>query len=168
MIFYSLIDLYQTLKVKTFFDISRIVSHLGFGLLIFFIIINHNFTVEKDFNLRVGERKVFQNYDIYFESLNLNSKSNYDALIGTFSIQNLNTLTKKKLFPEIRIYNQPKTTTHEAAIRTRLTEDMYVTMSNINRSELFNIKFQKKPFMFCIWLSAIMISIGGFLRFFKK
>ena len=168
LIFYSLIDLYQTLKNKIFFDISRIVSHLGFGLLIFFIIINHNFTVEKDFNLKVGERKVFQNYDIYFESLNLNSKSNYDALIGTFSIQNLNTLTKKKLFPEIRIYNQPKTTTHEAAIRTRLTEDMYVTMSNINRSELFNIKFQKKPFMFCIWLSAIMISIGGFLRFFKN
>ena len=46
-------------KKKTESDISRIVSHLGFGMLILFICISHNFTVENDFNLKVGEEKKF-------------------------------------------------------------------------------------------------------------
>ena len=40
-------------------------------------------------------------------------------------------------------------------------------MSNIDRSDYYNIKFQKKPFMFWIWLSVILISFGGFLRLFE-
>ena len=46
--------------------------------------------------------------------------------------------------------------------------DIYLTMSNISRSDYYNIKFPVKPFMIWIWLSAITISIGGFLRIFKK
>ena len=42
-------------------------------------------------------------------------------------------------------------------------------MSNVNRSNFYNLKFQNKPFMFLIWLSAFLISAGGFLRlFFQK
>ena len=37
-------------------------------------------------------------------------------------------------------------------------------MSNIDRSEYYNIKFQKKPFMMWIWISVIFISLGGFLN----
>ena len=48
-------------------------------------------------------------------------------------------------------------------------EDYYLTMSNVNRSDFYNLKFQNKPFMFLIWLSAFLISAGGFLRlFFQK
>ena len=41
-------------------------------------------------------------------------------------------------------------------------------MSNIARSDYYNIKFQEKPLMIWIWISAIMISVGGFVRLFKK
>ena len=43
-----------------------------------------------------------------------------------------------------------------------------MTMSNITRSEYYNIKFQNKPFMFWIWFSAILVSFGGFMRLIKK
>ena len=59
------------------------------------------------------------------------------------------------------------TLTYEASIKTKLDYDLYLTMSNISRSELYNIKFQKKPFMIWIWFSALLMSIGGFLRFYK-
>ena len=75
---------------------------------------------------------------------------------------------EEKLFPEIRIYDQPKTLTYEASIKTKLSHDVYLTMSNIERSDYYNIKFQKKNFMIWIWLSAFIITIGGFLRLFKK
>ena len=66
--------------------------------------------------------------------------------------------------PEIRVYNKPETITYEASIKSNLLSDTYVTMSNISRSEFYNIKFQKKPFMNLIWFSVILIVFGGFLR----
>ena len=48
-------------------DFARIVSHLSFGFLIFFIGLNHNFSIEKDFNMKVGETKNFDNYKIEFK-----------------------------------------------------------------------------------------------------
>ena len=80
-----------------------------------------------------------------------------------------NQLGKKNILkPEIRIYENPKTLTYEASIKTSALKDYYLTMSNIDRSEYYNIKFQKKPLMIWIWISVIMISFGGFLRLFKN
>ena len=41
-------------------------------------------------------------------------------------------------------------------------------MSNIDRSEYYNIKFQKKPLMIWIWISVIMLSLGGFLSLIRN
>ena len=41
-------------------------------------------------------------------------------------------------------------------------------MSNVSRSDYYNIKFQKKPFMIWIWISALMITLGGFIRLTLK
>ena len=168
LIIYSAKDLLSSLKNKSFPNLSRIFSHLGFGLLIFFISINHNFTIEEDFNLKVGDKKKFENYSIHFVSLKTDKKQNYKSITGIFNINNLNSLSTKELTPEIRIYSQPETLTYEASIRSGLTHDLYLTMSNISRTNIYNIKFQKKPFMLWIWISAIMISVGGFLRIFKN
>ena len=69
------------------------------------------------------------------------------------------------------MYNQHEIITYEASINTKLFSDTYLTMSNISNSDIFNIKFQKKPFMNFIWFSVLLISLGGilqFLRFGKK
>ena len=167
LILYSLIDLYKFFKTKLSFDLSRIIAHLGFGLLVFFIGINHNFSLEKDFNLKEGQKKSFENYSISFESLKKEERNNYKAIIGTFSIYDKNDFSNQLLLPEIRIYSNPETLTYESSIRSRLSHDLYLTMSNINRSDFYNIKFQKKPFMLWIWFSVILIAFGGFIRFLK-
>ena len=41
-------------------------------------------------------------------------------------------------------------------------------MSNISKSDIFNIKFQKKPFMNFIWFSVLLFQFGGFLNFFNR
>ena len=149
-------------------DISRVISHLSFGFLVLFIGLNHNFSFEKDFNLKAGEKKVFNEYSVKFKSLKLENFNNYKAVVGDFVINN----SKKKhnliLNPEIRIYETPNTLTYEASIRTDILKDYYITMSNIDRSEYYNIKFQKKPFMLWIWISVFFISLGGLLRMFKN
>ena len=167
LIIYSLLDLFNSFK-KNNYDLSRIISHLGFGLLVFFIGINHTFTVEKDFNLKKGEVKNFENFNINFKSLKIEEEKNYKAVIGEFSITNKKDSSNQMLYPEIRIYKQPETLTYESSIKSKFSHDLYLTMSNINQSEFYNIKFQKKPFMLWIWMSAILISLGGFIRIFRN
>ena len=163
----SLIDLfksYKNLSVNT----PRVISHLAFGFLIFFIGINYNFSLEKDFNLKLGEKKNFENYSVEFKDLRLKDFKNYKAIIGEFKINNMKENVNQSLYPEIRIYENPSTITYETSIRSGILKDYYITMSNIDRSDYYNIKFQKKPFMMWIWVSVIFISLGGFLRLYKN
>ena len=167
LIFSSIIDLKKSIK-KSNFDLSRIISHTAFGFLILFIGLNHNFSIEKDFNLKLGDTKTFENYKIKLENLKLKNFDNYRSVIGNLKITNVIENKQNTLNPEIRIYETPQMITYEAAIKTNFIKDYYLTMSNVDRSEYYNIKFQKKPFMLWIWISVIMVSLGGFLRLFKN
>ena len=166
----TIFDFYEKFKNKNI-NLSRIISHFGFGMLIFSISLNQIFSVEKSFNARIGDEKNFQNYTIKFNNLETFSKNNFKSVKGYFEIIDNKNTTSQNLTPEIRVYNQPEIITYEASINTRFFSDTYLTMSNISNSDIFNIKFQKKPFMNFIWFSVLLISIGGilqFLRFEKK
>ena len=167
LIMSSFLDLKKFFNNKTN-ELPRVISHISFGFLILFIGLNHNFTLEKDFNLKIGDKKEFDNYSLEFKNLSLKEKKNYKAIIGEFKIRNSQKEFEKSMYPEIRIYEKPSTLTYEASIRTMLLKDYYITMSNIDRSEYYNIKFQKKRFMVWIWISVIFISMGGFIRLFKN
>ena len=167
LIISSLKDIIKLFKNKEY-NFSRVISHTAFGFLTLFIGLNYNFSLEKDFNLKVGETQKFDDYSIKFADLKLKDFKNYKAIIGEFKINNIKNNSEQFLKPEIRIYEKPSTLTYEASIRTGLLKDYYITMSNIDRSDYYNIKFQKKPFMIWIWVSVIFISLGGFLRLFKN
>ena len=165
LILSSLIDLTNAIK-KNKFDLARIISHASFGFLVLFIGLNNIFTIEKDYNIKLGETKKFENYSIKLQNLELKNFKNYQAVIGELEIKNDNLNRSNILKPEIRIYDNPRTLTYEASIKTSISKDYYLTMSNIDRSDYYNIKFQKKPLMMWIWVSVIMIVFGGFLRIF--
>ena len=136
--------------------------------MIFFIILNHNFSSEFDLNIKVGETKKFENIQIKFQNLKIESRENYDVIIGNFNIYNLKKNYQKNLKPEIRVYDKPETLTFETAISSNIKQDLYLTMSNIDGSEFYNVKFQMKPFMLLIWLAAFLTASGGLIRIFLK
>ena len=167
LIIQTLFDFYESFKKKNI-NISRIISHLGFGLLIFFIYINHIFSQENNFNLKLGEIKKTDQYIIKFENLEEKSIKNYKSIVGYFNISNKKTSITKELKPEIRVYDKPITITYEASIDSNLFSDTYLTMSNISETDVFNIKFQVKPFMNFIWFSVLLLSLGGLLNFLSR
>lgn len=167
LIISSLMDIAKAIK-KNKLDFARIISHTSFGFLVLFIGLNDIFSVEKDYNIKLGETKNFGNYSIQLQNLDLKNYKNYQAVIGKLEIKNINSNQTNILNPEIRIYDKPKTLTYEAAIKTSLIKDYYLTMSNIDRSDYYNIKFQKKPLMAWIWISVIMIVVGSIIRLFSN
>ena len=139
LIISSIVDIFKNARM----NLSRIISHLSFGFLIFFIGLNHISSIEKDFNLKLGETKKIDNFQFMLQDLQLTQQNNYKAIIGKLKINDLMTNEQRTLNPEIRIYEKPKTLTYEASIHTNFFRDYYLTMSNIDRSDYYNIKFQK-------------------------
>ena len=168
LIFYTLIDSIKSIRSKFLFRTPRIFAHLGFGLLVLFIGLNENFSKEFDINLKPGETKKIDNYEIIFDNLLFYKKSNYNVVAGNFTVMNNKSNDLKKFKPEIRIYKDPETLTFEASIKTNLLSDQYLTMSNIQSSDYYNIRFQEKPLMIWIWVSVIIMSLGGITRFYRS
>jgi len=38
----------------------------------------------------------------------------------------------------------------------------------VQNQEYFNVRYQDKPFMLWIWVSVLLLSMGGILSFFRK
>ena len=80
-------------------------------------------------------------------------------------IQNEN---KLKFYPELRLYKVPETITSEADIKTNLFSDNLVVVNYLKDTNYLNIRYQKKPFMLLIWLSASMLAAGGLIGLRKN
>ncbi|MDC0539676.1 heme lyase CcmF/NrfE family subunit [Candidatus Pelagibacter sp.] len=161
---------FTTLKelfIKKFNNVSQTVSHFGFSLLILSILFNNILSSEIITNIKIGERYDYNKGEIFFKKTEEKKESNFNSIIAFFEIKDKNGKTIE-LNPEIRIYNQPVIITSEADIKTTLLEDKFLVMNLVKGNEYFNIRYQVKPFMVWIWISVLLLSLGGLMSLFKR
>ena len=163
LFFISLKDFIKN-KVLNF---SQNIAHFGFSLLILSILFNNFLSKEVITNLKIGESFQSKDLKISFESLNQTTKNNYESLVGKFNIENSKG-DMEILYPELRIYNQPNIVTSEADIKMSLWSDKFMTMNYVNNKDYFNVRYQFKPFMIWIWISTLIISLGGLTSLLKR
>jgi len=152
---------------KKFKSYSQNFSHFGFSLLILSILFNSILSSEKITNLKVGEKFSFKEETITFESIKSIENKNYKSIVGYFKIKDKQN-NSIQLEPELRVYNQPIIITSEADIKTTLHYDKFLVMNLVKDNEYFNVRYQIKPFMVWIWISTVLIIIGGLLSLFKR
>ena len=152
---------------KKYKNFAQNTAHFGFSLLILSILFNNLFSSEIITNLKVGETYDNSKTKIVFESINQKKEKNYKSIIANFNITNSEGINNN-LSPELRIYNQPNITTSEADIKTTLMKDKFIVINLVQNQDYFNVRYQVKPFMLWIWLSVIMISLGGLVSFLQK
>ena len=152
--------------LKKFQNIQQNISHFGFSLLILSILFNNIFSNELITNLKVGESFKNDKFEITFNDLKKFDEKNYMSFKGYFSIRE--NKIEDMLEPELRIYNQPNIITSEADIKTTFFTDKFITMNSVKNEEYFNIRYQVKPFMLWIWISVLLISLGGLMSLFKR
>jgi len=152
---------------KKYKNFAQNTAHFGLSLLILSILFNNLFSSEIITNLKVGETYDNSKTKIVFESINQKKEKNYKSIIANFNITNSEGINNN-LSPELRIYNQPNITTSEADIKTTLMKDKFIVINLVQNQDYFNVRYQVKPFMLWIWLSVIMISLGGLVSFLQK
>ena len=165
--FYLFLTTIKDFLSKNQKNFAQKISHFGFSFLILSILLNSIFSSEVIVNLKEGERFSFQGGTITFHSLEENSGKNYKSIIGNFEIYD-DKNQSIKLMPELRIYNQPSIITSEADIKTTLFFDKFLVMNSVKNNEYFNVRYQVKSFMIWIWISTLILALGGFLSFTKR
>ena len=161
---------FTTLKelfIKKFNNISQTVSHFGFSLLILSILFNSILSSEIITNIKIGEKYDYNKGEIFFKKIEERKEGNFKSIIASFEIKDKNGKIIE-LKPEIRIYNQPAIITSEADIKTTLLQDKFLVMNLVKGNEYFNIRYQIKPFMVWIWISVLLLSLGGLMSLFKR
>jgi cytochrome c-type biogenesis protein CcmF len=158
------------LTIKDFFSkkstLSQKISHFGFSLFILSILFNATFAKEFSSNMKVGDERKFLNKIIKFENIKIIEKNNYKSLVANFKISDEKNIIS--LNPEVRVYNQPRTLTSEAAINSNIYSDNFLVFNVIKDDGYYNVRYQFKPLMMWIWFSIILISVGGILSYLKK
>ena len=158
------------LTIKDFFTndsfLSQKISHFGFSLFIISILFNGILAKEFSSNMKVGDERKFLNKIIKFQNLKIVDKNNYKSLMANFKISDEK--ISINLSPEVRIYNQPRTLTSEAAINSTIYSDNFLVFNVIKDDGYYNVRYQFKPLMMWIWFSIILISVGGILSYLKK
>ena len=162
LLFISIEDLF-----KKKYNISQVISHLGFSLFILSILFNSLFSTEFSANMKVGQELSFKKDQVKFLKIKIFEKENYKSVIANFEIidEKENIIS---LYPEIRIYNQPNILTSEADIISSVFSDKFMVINLLKGEEIFNVRYQTKPFMIWIWISAFLISFGGILGLLKR
>ena len=160
---------FTTLKelfIQKLNNTSQAIAHLGFSLLILSILFNSILSSEIITNMKVGEKYNYSKGEIFFKKIEERKENNFNSIIAYFEVKDLKG-RMVELKPEIRIYNQPIIVTSEADIKTTLLEDKFIVMNLVKGNEYFNIRYQVKPFMVWIWISVLLLSLGGAMGLFK-
>ena len=148
-------------------NFSQKISHFAFSVFLLSILLNGIFSTEFSANMKFGDELKINNNYIKFTNLETSYKKNYKTLITSFEIKDSRGKITK-LNPEVRIYNQPEILTSEADIKSNIFSDKFLVVNLLKNDGYFNVRYQVKPFMIWIWLSIILLAIGGILSFFRR
>ena len=155
---------------KIFFtkhNFSRLFSHLGFGLLILAITLNHFFSKELNAKLHLGESFFKQGIKINFLKSESSKEKNFEELFGIYKITKDNKTFILK--PSVRKYKQPQQFTSETSIQRDGLSDVYIAMDYAGDLSMgIGVRFYYNYFVRLIWISFALITIGGIVSFVRR
>ena len=140
---------------------GSIIAHLGIGILILGITVSSVWKKEYIYNMKVGEIKTIQGYEIKLEEVKQFKVDNYETLKGKFILQQNN---KKiaTIVPEKRYYAVSKIVTTEAGILHQLKQDIYLIIGE-NNTDYWSVKIYQNPLVSFIWIGIFISFIGGLI-----
>ena len=155
------------LKIQPMSYYGMVIAHLGVAVFVFGVTMVTGFEEEKDLRMQAGSTSELAGYQIRFDGVKEVLGSNYTAAQGQITIsKNGQVLTVMQ--PEKRKYFSSEMLMTEAAIYSKVSGDMYISMAEPVSKTEWGVKVQYKPFVSWIWAGAFFIALGGFFAILDK
>jgi cytochrome c-type biogenesis protein CcmF len=146
---------------------GMLCAHIGIAVCALGVGLSSVYDVQKDLRMVPGDSQEVAGYEFHFDRLDNVQGPNYTASRGQISAYKNGQLISV-LFPEKRNYSARNQVMTEADIDGSLSRDLYVSLGEPLKGDAWAIRLHVKPFVRCIWLGGIMISLGGLLAVMDK
>jgi cytochrome c-type biogenesis protein CcmF len=142
--------------------VGMMVAHLGVAAFILGVTIVNTYQVERDVTMQVGDTTEIAGYTFTFRGVREVDGPNYSAMRGTIDV------TKGEravvtMSPEKRVYRVQNNPMTEAAIYSRVTGDLYVSLGQPDDKGAWVVRVYYKPFVTWIWGGCVIMALGGLL-----
>jgi cytochrome c-type biogenesis protein CcmF len=146
---------------------GMLLAHLGVAVFVVGVTMVKSYEAEKDVKLAIGETVELGGYAFRFDALDDVKGPNYVAARGAFTVTQ-GGAPVAIMYPEKRIYHVQKNPMTEAAINTRFTRDLYVSLGEQVNDNTWLVRVQVKPFVDWIWGGCVLMALGGLLALLDK
>jgi len=146
---------------------GMLCAHAGIAVCALGVGLSTVYDVQKDLRMVPGDSQEVAGYRFHFDRLDNIQGPNYTASRGQISAYKNGKLISV-LYPEKRNYSARNQVMTEADIDGSLSRDLYVSLGEPLKGDAWAIRLHVKPFVRCIWLGGLMISLGGLLAVMDK
>ncbi len=141
------------------------VAHFGVAVFIFGVTMVNTFQVERDVKMAENDFVTIGDLTFTLRGLRELDGPNYRAVQGWVEVTRGVGEAREKvidLLPEKRIYRVQDNPMTEAAISTRLTQDLYVSLGEaVDDGRAWIVRVYIKPFVDWIWGGCAIMALGG-------
>ena len=142
-------------------SMGMMLAHLGVAAFIFGVTLVRGFEVERDVQMAVGDSTTVGGYTFTFQGVRDEPGPNYTAARATVDVSR-NGRPVAAMFPEKRVYRVQSNPMTEAAIRSGVTGDLYVSLGEpVDDGRAWIVRVYVKPFVDWIWGGCLLMALGG-------
>ena len=141
---------------------GMLAAHCGVAVLIAGITLVKGYETERDVRMALGDTLEVGGYSLRFDGVGSIIGPNYRGARGALEVsrdgQRVDTL-----YPEKRLYNVQQMPMTEAAIRSGVWGDLYVSLGEPLDAGAWSVRVYSKPFITWIWGGCFIMALGGLL-----
>ena len=146
---------------------GMVLGHLGVAMVMAGATVVSNYGVERDVRMVPGDSAMVGDYEVVFVGIGERRGPNFTAQYGSFNVF-LDGKLVADLHPEKRNYPVGMSVMTEADIDAGLFRDVFVAIGEQISGDAWAIRLQYKPLVRWLWLSSLVMAIGGFLAIADK
>ena len=142
------------------------IVHAGALLIIVAIAVSSTMGVSKEVQLRRGETVSIGNYVLTFVEVDRVTEPQRDSIRARMDIRK-NGHELGVLYPQMTRYNGQRDAIGTPAVRTSLTEDLYLSVHNLS-SDSVGLLVLVNPMVGWIWIATAIMALGGLVALIPR
>ena len=144
--------------------VGMMLAHLGIAVFIFGVTLVRTYEVERDVKMAIGDRTTIGDLAFTFKGVRDLVGPNYGGVQAWVEVTRATRQGDSKvadMLPEKRVYRVQSNPMTEAAIRTRISGDLYVSLGEPLSADTWTLRVYIKPFVDWIWGGCLLMALGG-------
>ncbi len=137
------------------------IVHIGVMLMVVGIAGSTFYKTDVQTNVKKGETITLRNYTVRYDGLKEVQREDHDAVIANLTITD-NGQPAGMLFPEKDFYPQQDQPSTQMAVKSTLSEDLYLILAGYEQDGSASLKVIINPLILWLWLGWVVL-VGGSL-----